>query len=261
VPALAAAKRHTVVPSEQTAAVNSRQNARSPYLNITLVCRLEHRLCTPGLIAVHFMLARVVPVYTLPGFLFIQVEYNMTTITYYLSIADLIAFHRYHYQTHHSQLESRSTRIMKSIFPLAILLPFLYYGYQSNILLTLSVGGPLLAIFIFGIWSYLRQPANLEAAIKQSVVKTYTNQHDSKFTNRNTIQITEQGIIADSGDTEATYKWRAINSIATTPEHAFLYFSEAEAIIIPRSAFADDQAFQAFFQFAQAHITPAMPSP
>ena len=119
----------------------------------------------------------------------------------------------------------------------------------------------MLAIFIFGIWSYLRHPKNIEAAIKQSVVKTYTNAHDSKFANRNTIQITEHGIVADSGDTETTYKWRAINTIATTNEHAFLYFSEAEAIIIPRSAFADDQAFQAFLQFAQAHIMPAMPSP
>ena len=150
---------------------------------------------------------------------------------------------------------------MKSILPLAILLPFLYYAYQSNVLLTLSVGGPLLAIFIFGIWSYLRHPQNTEAAIKQSVLKTYNNAHDSKFANRNTIQITEDGIIADSGDTETTYKWRAITTIATTNEHAFLYFSGTEAIIILRSAFLDDQAFQAFFQFAQTHIEPSRPIP
>lgn len=54
---------------------------------------------------------------------------------------------------------------------------------------------------------------------------------------------------------ETKVAWSAVETIATTPAHAFFIARTPQGIVVPRRAFADDRAFDALVEMARGYRT------
>jgi hypothetical protein len=80
----------------------------------------------------------------------------------------------------------------------------------------------------------------------------YANQEIELFIRKSGIESRAQGIRAE-------FTWAAVKRIIETSTHLFLAISKREALIIPRRAFASDDAYQDARGFIVSHAGPEVP--
>lgn len=62
------------------------------------------------------------------------------------------------------------------------------------------------------------------------------------------LTLEADGIRESNPTGETTRSWSSVEKAAITPHHLFIYTSGIEAFVVPRRAFASDDAFEAFVQ-------------
>jgi hypothetical protein len=77
---------------------------------------------------------------------------------------------------------------------------------------------------------------------------------------RLSFEIGEEEIVGGQPHISSRLAWPAIVRLIETPQHLFLAISRREALILPRRAFADDEAFSALAQFARTRIAASRPA-
>jgi hypothetical protein len=65
--------------------------------------------------------------------------------------------------------------------------------------------------------------------------------------------------VTDAGEhCQTATAWRAVERVAASEEHAYIYTNALTAIIVPRRAFADPPEFEQFVRLAKDYREKAM---
>ena len=77
--------------------------------------------------------------------------------------------------------------------------------------------------------------------------------------NPSTFTLSADGVQLSYNPTTTQTAWSGIERVAQTPTHLFLFDQPRSAFIVPRRAFASDEEFALFGDFARAHCEAAKP--
>lgn len=115
--------------------------------------------------------------------------------------------------------------------------------YLGLLLLGIGVGSWMTLIGL-ALYTQLRAPNAFRKALQQ---RSYAE----KVLGWRRFSIDAQGICNKSEISCVIFLWKGIDKIVTTSEHTFIYVTKSAAFAIPRRAFADDRAFDAFVEAAK----------
>jgi YcxB-like protein len=191
-------------------------------------------------------------------------------IEYALTPQDIIAFRQYHAE--HPPGSARPTisrvgNIIIRFILIAIMLiatsSLLYFAYfavirprpgdwQSPVVFV------LLIVVIAAAWYLLNQKRIRKDLIARSVGNMLKQGDNAKLLEPQRLEITTEGITNYFANMTASLKWAGIEKIAVGENHAFFYFSKDSAHVVPKLAFADDEAFTEFLETAKRYREAAV---
>jgi YcxB-like protein len=106
---------------------------------------------------------------------------------------------------------------------------------------------PLVLVVAFLVWG---RPYLVTLQVKRVV----THPHNQKrLLGWRRTSIGPEGLAVRGEDVHLVLAWPAIRKLALTPQHAFIYITTLEAIIVPRRPFASDEEFQRFAETVRAY--------
>ena len=176
-------------------------------------------------------------------------------IEYELMSEDLLAYQRYHRR---NPPEPRRGGGLTNAFlwvfvgMLALSAMLLTIGSDNRVatsyLLVIPYVGLGAALALAGMVLYARlmQPRLLMRTLKQG-------RNAEKVLGWRRLSIDAEGVRSTSEFASSLYLWHGIDRIGSTPDHAFFYISTATAVVVPRTAFADDRAFKEFVDAARRY--------
>ena len=85
-----------------------------------------------------------------------------------------------------------------------------------------------------------------------NIRRTYRRHHKGQL-QPNRLALSPDGLHIVSEHTDAFLRWPAIERVAETDDHAFLYTNPVRAIIVPRRVFADGWRFTEFVDLARRY--------
>ena len=159
------------------------------------------------------------------------------TITYRNTFRDHLAYHVYHLL--HSPLVLLATAVMLAMITFTSVPPALS-GTES---VAVRVIGfvfleLLLVIAIAGFWLVI-------------ILLTMISRRNKALAAERTVTLGEDGFMLESVYGKSEYKWPVIQKLARTKGHAFLYFSQHGALVIPRRAFEGVAQWDAFYDYCR----------
>ncbi len=157
---------------------------------------------------------------------------------------DLHAFNLHHART--SALARRSRAQVR--WALTLLLAALL------VTLGLSIHAPLafwlLGTLILGGWFSLF-PHRLEQVLRRHTEKMFASGKNTGFLGAHQVLLEEEWLVEETHWRQVRTHWRAVESVLMTPAHLFLFLSSFSAVIIPRAAFPDLAAAEAFLRLCE----------
>ena len=175
-----------------------------------------------------------------------------------LGVDDLIAFNMYHSARSPTARRVRSRALW--VFPVVWLAIFTLLWWladreRGTPLQTFRDLSPLLyglpLYFIVVLWAQRRQvPKVIAKMVKEGENLRTLCAHEVTLTPKDITDATEFG--------HSTTIWRAIERIAATPDHVFIYTGATDAVIVPRRAFDDMAQFTAFVMTAERYHASAL---
>ena len=117
-----------------------------------------------------------------------------------------------------------------------------------------TVAGSLLALAtgLFGVLLLL-YPALLRYGTRRLVRAMYREGQNRAFFTRRRLTITPETLTDATEISVTTMKWVAVEKIAVDQRHAYFYVSAANALILPKAAFATAAEFNEFLEAAQGY--------
>lgn len=172
------------------------------------------------------------------------------TVHYEVTADDFIALNLYH--ARHSQAVRKKLmgiRIMASGFMLG--LPLLVYRAASpSTVLPWQVY--VMAVFSAGVFFTLYPWLAVFDMYRRTQKFLATGRH-AKMLGRQTLHMGPDGLVVSSQTAQATTPWAEVEQIVVTGGHIFIYIGNSRAYVVPRRAFADQSAGQAFIQLAKQY--------
>jgi hypothetical protein len=171
-------------------------------------------------------------------------------IEYSLNLGDADAFLRY----------SAENTVESSLWWLGLLLGLglMFYacigsftGASGDLFLT-----PALVALVFCLLALLRKKW-----VHSLTSLRPEGQDVGKFLAERRLRVSPEALTHATEFSAETLSWKAIDKIAVTRDHAFLFFSRTAAYILPRRAFATDADFQDFVHLARRYHAPATEKP
>jgi hypothetical protein len=169
-------------------------------------------------------------------------------IQYQPTLADLLAFNRYH-MNHSPSLRRYHwyVRIGTSILCVVVCLITFYA-------LTRSFQIPVVfyaIAFGLGIFFFFALPSMIWSSTKKRIERMFREGQNKGMSNTTKLAISEDGMEANNSLSASKMLWSAIEKITVTDEYIFLYVSAMNAMVIPQRAFATEAQRQEFIQLVQ----------
>ena len=172
----------------------------------------------------------------------------LAQVSYVLTMADIHAFNA-HYARESPVARAGRMKVRFALtFFLAALLGALGWGAQA------TLGFWLLGTIILLAWFSLF-PRRLEAMQRRFTERTYQLGKNAGLLGPHTVELTDEGVIERTPVRELKVKWEAMEKIAHSDQHVFLWTSGFNALVLPRRAFADEDALKAFAAHAAMRIS------
>lgn len=165
-----------------------------------------------------------------------QVEFELTE-------DDLIAFNRKHLMQSRKLWAGRvAFLVCASSFVIWVLwvLPPLIYGSTVNFVGYQVLGGVCFGLLI--LYDVLRW----RGAAQRGVLKMLRRGHGRSVLGQHRLSISSDYVCAETPAGEQETKWHAIWKIVVTNDYAFIYNTPYSALVVPRRAFDNEDAFKAF---------------
>ena len=164
------------------------------------------------------------------------------TISYQLTQNDYYEF--YYYTTWNApwNKKKRLKYFLQAFFFGLILIVALVYSFERKT--TESVIGAVVLFFI--IYAVLLL-IMIKDGYKRTARKIYEDPKNANLFLRTELSFDETGISGKDGLSETHINWEAIVRSSSTPNHYFLFFSEINALTIPKRIFktsAEENAFE-----------------
>jgi len=155
-----------------------------------------------------------------------------------------------HLQAHSTTLKSIFGRRRRQLVVLAVVMSGL------AVLWSLSLGrGPLTYLFVFLALFYLslglKSPQRIARQSQKINRQLFEESGGVGLFGKRTVTIDAEQIEETEQAGAATRKWWAIQNVAQTDQHLFLFLAPANAFIVPARAFVDEAAFAAFCDLAE----------
>jgi len=170
----------------------------------------------------------------------------MMTVSYQLEEADLAAAARYT-ATHHPAIQGRLfwMQLILALVPgaVVILAAFMRLGFVrpfDMILAVISAGAAYLLAGYFLVRSYVRQALQLSRS-------------EGTGTRNLTLTIVESGIATTSEHGDRMLPWATILRVEQDQRHIYLPLAPTGLLVVPKHAFGDAAAAQAFIEELRAH--------
>jgi hypothetical protein len=176
------------------------------------------------------------------------------TLNYDVTAEDFIAFNLYHFR--HSPALQRQiliTRITLSLLVIGLTLGLVYILDRDKQLSLFA----LFAAVIGGALFFLIYPRLIEPNLRKQLEKMLHEGKNDGVIGQQTLALTPEGIINGTPTGEQKIFWPAVEKVAATAEHVFIYVSALSAAIIPRRNFASESACTAFLQALQQYYREA----
>jgi hypothetical protein len=163
-------------------------------------------------------------------------------------MADIHAFNS-HYARESAVVRTGRLKVRLALtFFLAALLGALGWGAQADVGFWLL--GAVILLFWFAVF-----PRRLELMQRRFTERTYQSGKNAGLLGPHTVELTDEGVVERTPVRELKVKWEAVEKVASSPEHLFLWTSAFSALIVPRRAFADEDALKAFAAHAAMRIS------
>jgi hypothetical protein len=171
--------------------------------------------------------------------------------TFEFDTEDLVAFNLHLLQ--HSTTFRRGYRKALMLLTLLGCLAVLFAVWM------LSLAGGRLADSMFLLWVPLLVigltiaafPWLRRRAIRQQLQRAMAEGKNVGVYGQHRLSITPEGVREDVSAGYSFRRWTAVEKIALTQDHAFLYISALSAYVLPKRAFGDELHFQQFVRSAQ----------
>jgi hypothetical protein len=118
------------------------------------------------------------------------------------------------------------------------------------------VAAGVIGVLFAALW-FVFYPKLVQWQYQRNVRKLLTEGQAKSLPRRCPIVLHPQTIEAQSQLGASTLYWSAIEKLATTKDHFFLFLSTSNAIIIPKCAFRDDTGYRAFVAAAERYYAAA----
>lgn len=170
------------------------------------------------------------------------------TVEYELTPEDIAAFARYHVaQSHAAAREER----------------FLRYGISGGFLcfflVRLAIGltpGDYVWLAFAVLW-FVLQPKFFRAGVRRNASTVAEQMVYRGTVGPHRLAVEPHGITDTTPAFSYTTYWSGIERVVKAPDQVLVYVGPNAAFQVPRRAFADDAALDAFVQALQARIAPA----
>ncbi len=187
----------------------------------------------------------------------IPTEDVATTIHYEMTQQDLEAFQWYYF--HHSptlRRQQRNTRMIVTVFAPCLALLVLPVLFRNDMNYAVSI--PIL--IVYAILIFILYPQVVKWQYKRNVRKLLIEGPAKSFPRKCTLRLHPNSIETQSQIGRNTIHWSAIEQIATTNEHLFMFMNTASAVIVPKRAFETDEEYVAFLETAERYRQMAQPA-
>lgn len=146
-------------------------------------------------------------------------------ITYETTLQDAVAF--FHYHSEHSHLMKRTRRRLTFLFGLALLFVCVISGFR-NLPLAVVVGALALGVLLLtSSWVDRRLGTwQTRKAFEEGKNKATFGLHE--------LELTDENLITRTRVAESRIGWEAVERVASTADHTFIYVSALSAEVIPR---------------------------
>jgi YcxB-like protein len=173
------------------------------------------------------------------------------TLEFALGVEDYAEFAVY--GATHSRFRQRTARwlVLFSVGPVAVTVDLalgihsrLYEdagGIPGLIALSLFIGGALVAL------SWLTLPVTTRLAAR----RRFRDGTFDAYTKPQTVEISAEGIRSTGGAGDSLTPWTSIVDIAAGRNTIYFYVTSLSAFIVPRRAFADEDAYGEFLRFSR----------
>jgi hypothetical protein len=171
----------------------------------------------------------------------------LAQVSYVLTLADIHAFNQHYAQTSPVVRRARLRVRLAMTFFLALLLSALGWGARADV--GFWVMGAVIIAFWFAIF-----PRRLESMQRTFTERTYAVGKNAGLLGPHTVELTEEGIVERTPVRELKVKWEAMERVAHSDQHLFLWTSGFNALVLPRRAFESEDALKAFTAHAAMRI-------
>ena len=175
------------------------------------------------------------------------------TVTFDLTIQDVVAFNIYH--LHHSPALRRQiflTRIVVAVLVAVLSIAWVYLldndALQSPITYVLSLIGAMVMYMIY--------PRLATSSVKKRTVKLLQEGKNTAMLGQQQVILTNDALVCRSGAGDFSLRWPTVEKLAITEDHAFIYYGAISAIIVPKRASDQASTYTQFIQAVSEQITP-----
>lgn len=176
-------------------------------------------------------------------------------VTYQLTPEAMIGFNMYVFSTSPTlRVQNNRNRIIA--VSITVVLCFIIFVDMNELLIANIVIILLTALFTFFIYNPIAQRLQ-----RRAIQKLIKNESSKQFFTERTLTLYPDHIQTISEMGENKMSWKAIKDITIVPEYAYLFVDTLQAVVIPKRAFPDHDAFDAFIQEATRFWQDATKTP
>ncbi len=174
-------------------------------------------------------------------------------VDFELTMADLLALSEC--QAACSPTIKRQRRNARLLAPaLFVLLGLLLWLISGDNTIGLYLAALLAAM---GLIFFVRYPAMVRSRTLALVRRMYMEEHNATLFRRRRLSITAETITEATEVHVSTWKWIAVERVVTDRQRAFFFVTSSAAFVLPKAAFATDEAFQEFLATAERYRNEA----
>ena len=174
-------------------------------------------------------------------------------VEYSLDMDDVLAFSRYH--NTHSPAIRRRLMILRLIVPVFFLVMWLVFYTIGDASGRLASAG---ALAVMAVVYYFTYPLLFNWRTQRTVKALYREGNNPDLFERRRLTITPETLTDASATSVTTKKWNAIDRIVADQDHIYFYATAVSAFIVPKAAFAGEEAFQRFLDTARQYHSAAI---
>ncbi|MFC1928097.1 YcxB family protein [Chloroflexota bacterium] len=173
-------------------------------------------------------------------------------VEYELNNDDILSFYSYKYE--HSPGPGRARKLIRrtllsaiAVELIAALVLGVAFGNQYLLLILLLCVFALLTLLY-----YVFSPSVMRKSLRGTVTRNY-GQGKDKLTGKHKLSIATDAVTDSSDVGESITRWNAVEWIESTDQYLFVMVRGSGPHIVPRRAFANEEAFRQFVDTAKAY--------